>query len=60
MKHELRRLGSLAMEVAEQARVPGGQALTVDREVFARGITAAIEAEPLIEIRREEVTRDPR
>lgn len=59
LKHELRRLGSLAMEVAERARVPGGQALTVDRELFARGITAALEAEPLVEIRREEVTRIP-
>ena len=59
LKHELRRLGSLAMMVAERARVPGGQALTVDREVFARGITEALEAEPLVEIRREEVTRIP-
>lgn len=59
LKHELRRLGSLAMEVAERARVPGGQALTVDRELFARGITAALEAEPLVEIRREEVTSVP-
>lgn len=59
LKYELRRLGSLAMEVAERARVPGGQALTVDREVFARGITTALEAEPLVEIRREEVTRIP-
>ncbi|HEY3443441.1 MAG TPA: methylenetetrahydrofolate--tRNA-(uracil(54)-C(5))-methyltransferase (FADH(2)-oxidizing) TrmFO [Paludibaculum sp.] len=59
LKHELRRLGSLAMEVAERARVPGGQALTVDRGLFARGITAALEAEPLMEIRREEITCVP-
>ncbi len=47
------------METARKARVPGGQALTVDREVFAREITAAIEAEPLIEVRREEACAIP-
>src|SRR5215471_11433991 len=56
LKEELRRLGSLLMDVAARTRVPAGHALTVDRELFAVQITQAIQAEPLIEIRREEVT----
>ena len=56
LKQELRRLGCLSMRAADVARVPGGQALTVDRAVFAEEITRAIDSDPLIEIRREEVT----
>jgi methylenetetrahydrofolate--tRNA-(uracil-5-)-methyltransferase len=57
LKEELRRLGSLLIgQAAPRARVPGGHALTVDREVFAAEITSALEAEPRVEIRREEVT----
>jgi len=59
LKEELRRLDSLLLAVAEKARVPGGQALTVDRQVFAAEVTAAIEREPRIELRREEVTEIP-
>jgi methylenetetrahydrofolate--tRNA-(uracil-5-)-methyltransferase len=59
LKEELRRLGSLGMKAAEQARVPGGHALTVDREVFARAITSAILAEPRIRLVREEVRQIP-
>jgi methylenetetrahydrofolate--tRNA-(uracil-5-)-methyltransferase len=55
LKEELRRLGSLAMRAAEAARVPGGHALTVDRELFGEEITRAMETHPLIEVRREEV-----
>ena len=57
LKEELRRMGSLLIgEIAPRARVPAGHALSVDREVFAREVTCAMEAEPLIELRREEVT----
>jgi methylenetetrahydrofolate--tRNA-(uracil-5-)-methyltransferase len=57
LKEELRRLGSLLIgEIAPRVRVPAGHALTVDRELFAAEVTRAIEAEPLIELRREEVT----
>jgi methylenetetrahydrofolate--tRNA-(uracil-5-)-methyltransferase len=57
LKEELRRLGSLLIgEIAPRARVPAGHALTVDREIFAAEITRAIEADPAVEIRREEVT----
>ncbi|HEY1758654.1 MAG TPA: methylenetetrahydrofolate--tRNA-(uracil(54)-C(5))-methyltransferase (FADH(2)-oxidizing) TrmFO [Bryobacteraceae bacterium] len=57
LKEELRRLESLLIDVvAPRARVPAGHALTVDRDVFAAEVTRAIENEPLIELRREEVT----
>ncbi len=55
LKEELRKLDSLLLRVAREARVPGGQALTVDREVFAREVSRAIEDHPRIELRREEV-----
>jgi methylenetetrahydrofolate--tRNA-(uracil-5-)-methyltransferase len=57
LKEELRRLDSLLIgSVAPMSRVPAGHALTVDRNVFAAEVTRRLEAEPLIEIRREEVT----
>jgi methylenetetrahydrofolate--tRNA-(uracil-5-)-methyltransferase len=59
LKEELRRLGSLLLECAQVARVPGGQALTVDRVRFAEEVTRRIEAEPLISLRREELKRIP-
>jgi methylenetetrahydrofolate--tRNA-(uracil-5-)-methyltransferase len=59
LKEELRRLDSLLLRAAQAARVPGGHALTVDRDIFSSEITAAIEGEPLIELRREEVTQVP-
>src|SRR5947207_9231989 len=57
LKEEMRRAGSLLLECARQSAVPAGHALAVDREVFARKATEAIAAEPLITVRREEVTR---
>ena len=59
LKQELRRMGSLLMEAAAQARVPGGQALAVDREVFAEYVSAAIASRPQIELRREEAAAIP-
>src|SRR5262245_30374993 len=56
LKEELRRLDSLLLACGQKARVPGGHALTVDRNVFAREVTEAIAGEPRIELRREEVT----
>ena len=50
---EMRRMGSLILRAADAARVPAGSALAVDRDAFSAGVTAAIEAEPLVEIRRE-------
>ena len=59
LKEELRRMGALCMRAAADARVPGGNALTVDREVFSARVGEAIEREPLIEIVREEVESLP-
>jgi methylenetetrahydrofolate--tRNA-(uracil-5-)-methyltransferase len=59
LKEELRRSGSQLVQLAEQARVPGGQALTVDRDVFGAVVTDAIEALPGLTIRREEVQSIP-
>jgi methylenetetrahydrofolate--tRNA-(uracil-5-)-methyltransferase len=59
LKEEMRRLGSLVIAAADASAVPSGGALSVDREQFARHITGAIEADPRIELRREEVPRIP-
>jgi methylenetetrahydrofolate--tRNA-(uracil-5-)-methyltransferase len=56
LKDELRRLNSLLLRVAGETRVPAGHALTVDRDLFAAEVMRAIENEPAIELRREEVT----
>jgi methylenetetrahydrofolate--tRNA-(uracil-5-)-methyltransferase len=56
LKEEMRRAGSLLMEIAHATAVPAGQALAVDREKFSQQVTAAIEREPLIRVVREEVT----
>lgn len=59
LKREMELLGSLVMEEARRAAVPAGDALAVDREVFARAVTARIEAEPRIELVRAEVPALP-
>jgi methylenetetrahydrofolate--tRNA-(uracil-5-)-methyltransferase len=60
LKEEMRRAGSLLMEMARQAQVPAGHALAVDRAVFSRLVTEALDREPLIRILREEATKiDP-
>lgn len=59
LKEEMRRLGSLIVACAEEAAVPAGGALAVDREVFAHKVTACITEHPYIEVRREEVTSIP-
>jgi methylenetetrahydrofolate--tRNA-(uracil-5-)-methyltransferase len=56
LKEEMRRAGSLLMEIAHRTAVPAGHALAVDREKFAEAVTAAIEGEPLIQVVRQEVT----
>ena len=55
LKQEMRRAGSLLMEVAQECAVPAGHALAVDRTTFAAKVTETISREPLITIRREEV-----
>ena len=56
---EMRRLNSLIMRAADANKLPAGSALAVDRNGFAGAITTALDAEPLIEIRREEITMPP-
>ena len=59
LKEEMRRLGSLIMRCADEARVPAGAALAVDRDVFSSRVTEAIGSHPLISIRRGEVASIP-
>jgi len=56
LKEELRKLGSFLIAAAYDTRVPGGQALTVDRESFSELVTRSIDSHELIEVRREEFT----
>ncbi len=59
LHEEMRRLGSLILTCGDAHRVPAGSALAVDRVGFSQAVQAAIEAEPLITIAREEVTALP-
>src|SRR6266699_5693880 len=59
LHEEMRRLGSLIMRTADVNQVPAGGALAVDREGFAAAVTAALAAQPLIDVRREEVAGLP-
>jgi len=56
LKEEMRRAGSLLMQLARQCAVPAGHALAVDRTAFSAAVTEAISRQPLIRVRREEVT----
>src|SRR5215475_15526936 len=57
LKEEMRRAGSLLMQIARECAVPAGHALAVDRVTFAARVTEALSHEPRIRVRREEVTR---
>lgn len=59
LKEEMRRVGSLVMEAAAASRVPAGQALAVDRDVFSQRITDAMASSPPIRVVREEVEAIP-
>lgn len=59
LKEEMRRLDSLVIRVAEGNRVPAGSALAVDRELFARALTQAVEALPKVRIVRQELREIP-
>lgn len=56
---EMRRLGSLILRMADAHQVPAGGALAVDRDGFARAVTEAIEAHPLVTLARGEVSGLP-
>lgn len=59
LKRELSMAGSLIMEAAVESAVPAGSALAVDRDKFSEYITRSLSSEPLIRIRREEVSTIP-
>lgn len=59
LKHEMRQLDSLLMRTADETAVPAGKALAVDRDLFAEKITQQISENPLIELKREELTSLP-
>ncbi len=59
LKEEMRRLDSLIIKAADQARVPAGGALAVDREAFSGLITDTLKAHPLVDFVSEEVTEFP-
>ena len=59
LKEEMRRLGSLVMRAADQARVPAGAALAVDRHLFSRLVTETVSSHPRVTIAREEIDHVP-
>src|SRR6202521_1158349 len=56
LKEEMRRAGSLLLQIARECAVPAGHALAVERVTFAARVTEAIARESRIVVRREEVT----
>jgi len=60
LKEELRRLGSILIQIADSVRVPAGAALAVDRDRFAARVTEVISSEPNIDLVREEVMEIPK
>jgi methylenetetrahydrofolate--tRNA-(uracil-5-)-methyltransferase len=60
LKEELRRLGSILIQIADSVRVPAGAALAVDRDKFAARVTEVVSSEPGIELVREEVAQIPK
>ena len=56
LKAEMRRLGSVVLDAADQARVPGGAALAVDRIAFAQAVHDRVTGHPGITVLRGEVT----
>jgi len=59
LKREMRLLGSVLLACADETRVPAGSALAVDRHLFSRAMTRAVEAHPGIRVVREEITAIP-
>jgi methylenetetrahydrofolate--tRNA-(uracil-5-)-methyltransferase len=59
LKAEMRRLGSLILQAADEARVPGGSALAVDRELFSAHVHERVTSHPRIQVVREEVVALP-
>ncbi len=56
LKAEMRQLGSIVLQAADDARIPGGSALAVDRVAFAKGLEARVLTHSNITLVRGEVT----
>ena len=56
LKEEMRMLGSLVIEAADNTKVPAGAALAVDREKFSAYITKKLRENKNITVVEEEVT----
>jgi methylenetetrahydrofolate--tRNA-(uracil-5-)-methyltransferase len=59
LKEEMKQLNSLILKVAEEAKVPAGDSLAVDREVFSKQITSTLEGLENVEVVRKEVSFIP-
>src|SRR5262245_53349777 len=59
LKAEMRLLGSIVLEAADAARVPGGSALTVDRDVFSTVVHERVSSHTRITVVRDEVAVIP-
>src|ERR1051326_6922222 len=59
LKAEMRVMGSVILAAADDARVPGGSAHTVDRDIFSTGVHERIMAHPRISVERGEATELP-
>ncbi|MFN6936266.1 MAG: methylenetetrahydrofolate--tRNA-(uracil(54)-C(5))-methyltransferase (FADH(2)-oxidizing) TrmFO [Tsuneonella sp.] len=59
LHHEMRRLDSLVMRAGEEARVPAGSAMAVDRDVFSAAVERELAALPNVEIVRERIDTLP-
>ena len=59
LHEEMRRAGSLILSAGDAHRVPAGGALAVDRDGFSKAVEAALEAEPLVTVTRQEIAGLP-
>jgi methylenetetrahydrofolate--tRNA-(uracil-5-)-methyltransferase len=57
LKAEMRKMGSLILECGEKASVPGGDAMTVDRDIFSGHVSARLKSHPKIQFVSEEVSK---
>jgi methylenetetrahydrofolate--tRNA-(uracil-5-)-methyltransferase len=59
LQEEMRRAGSVVMQAADEARVPAGGALAVDRDIFAAKVTDRVTSHPRVRLIRDEATQIP-
>ena len=59
LKAEMRAMGSMILQAADEARVPGGSALAVDRDLFSASVHDRVTSHPRIQVVREEVSALP-